>query len=249
VVDPALSRRQLALRLLPLLDLTSLGEDDTPGRIEALCASARTPHGFPAALCVYPEHVTTVRRAMHGTPVKVATVVNFPDGGSDRERVVRETKRALGAGADEIDMVLPYRALLRGETSEADAAVRACREACGDGVALKLIIEAGELAAPEVIRQACAIGLSAGVDFLKTSTGKVPINATPEAAALMLDAIADAGGRCGFKAAGGIRTLDDAQAYLQIAASRLGDDWIDPAHFRIGASALFAEITAALAAP
>ena len=247
MVDPALSRRQLALRLLPLLDLTSLGEDDTPGRIESLCASARTPHGFPAALCVYPEHVTTVRRAMHGTPVKVASVVNFPDGGSDRERVVRETKRALGAGADEIDMVLPYHALLRGETSVADAAVRACRDACGDGVALKLIIEAGELAAPELIRQACAIGLAAGVDFLKTSTGKVPINATPETAALMLDAIADAGGRCGFKAAGGIRTLDDAQAYLQIAASRLGEDWIDPAHLRIGASALFADITAALA--
>jgi deoxyribose-phosphate aldolase len=247
VVDPALSRRQLALRLLPLLDLTSLGEDDTPGRIEALCASARTPHGFPAALCVYPEHVTTVRRAMHGSAVKVATVVNFPDGGSDRGRVVRETRRALAAGADEIDMVLPYRALLRGETSVADAAVRACREACGEGVALKLILETGELATPDLIRQACGIGLAAGVDFLKTSTGKVPVNATPDAATLMLDAIAEAGGRCGFKAAGGIRTLDDAQVYLQIAASRLGEDWIDPAHFRIGASALFAEITAALA--
>jgi deoxyribose-phosphate aldolase len=241
------SRRELALRLLPLLDLTSLGEDDTPERIEALCASARSPYGFPAALCVYPEHVTTVRRAMHGTPVKVATVVNFPDGGSDSERVMRETWRAIAAGADEIDMVLPYDALLRGEPLLAEAAVKACRDACGDGIALKLIIESGKLSEASFIRQACVIGLSAGVDFLKTSTGKVPVNATPEAAALMLDAIAEAGGRCGFKAAGGIRTLSDAQSYLQLAEQRLGADWITPAHFRFGASALYAEITAALA--
>jgi deoxyribose-phosphate aldolase len=220
------SRRELALRLLPLLDLTSLGEDDTPAHIESLCASARSPHGFPAALCVYPEHVTTVRRAMQGTPVKVATVVNFPDGHSDSERVARETRRAIAAGADEIDMVLPYSALLRGEPLLAEAAVKACRDACGEGIALKLIIESGKLGEASFIRQACAIGLSAGVDFLKTSTGKVPVNATPDAAALMLDAIAEAGGRCGFKAAGGIRSLDAAIEYLDLARARLGDEWI-----------------------
>jgi deoxyribose-phosphate aldolase len=247
VADSDPSRRALALRLLPLLDLTSLGEDDTPERIEALCASARTAHGMPAALCVYPEHVTTVRRAMRGTPVKVATVVNFPDGHSDGERVARETRRAIAAGADEIDMVLPYNALLRGEAVLAEAAVKACREACGAGIALTLIIDSGKLGEAHFIRQACTIGLSAGVDFLKTSTGKVPVNATPEAAALMLDAIAEAGGGCGFKAAGGIRTLDDAQTYLALAEARLGADWITPAHFRFGASALFADISAALA--
>ena len=241
-------RSELAARLLPLLDLTSLGEDDTPARIEALCASARTRHGLPAALCVYPEHVSTVRRAMHGTPAKVATVVNFPDGGSDAARAARETRRALAAGADEIDLVLPYDALRRGERARAEAVVRACREACGSA-SLKLILETGELQSPELIEQACAIGLSAGVDFLKTSTGKVPVNATAAASALMLDAIAEDGGRCGFKAAGGIRTLADATIYLDLAEARLGADWIDPAHFRIGASALFAEITAALAGP
>ena len=244
----ACPRRALALRLLPLLDLTSLGEDDTPALIQALCASARTPHGSPAALCVYPEHVTTVRRALQGTAAKVATVVNFPDGGSDRVRAVRETRRALAAGADEIDLVLPYRALRRGEPALAEAVVRACREVCG-GATLKLILETGELGTPELVRQACAIGLAARVDFLKTSTGKVPVNATAAAAALMLDAIAEDGGRCGFKAAGGIRTLADATIYLDLAELRLGAGWIDPAHFRIGASALFAEITAALAGP
>lgn len=243
------SRRAIAARLLPLLDLTSLGEDDTPSRIEALCAAARTPQGLPSALCVYPEHVTTARRALRGTSAKVATVVNFPDGGSDRDRAVRETRRALAAGADEIDLVLPYDALRRGEAALAEAVVVACREVCGAGTTLKLILETGELGTPELVRQACAMGLAAGVDFLKTSTGKVPVNAIPEAAALMLDAIARDGGRCGFKAAGGIRTLTDAAVYLELAESRLGAGWIDPAHFRIGASALFTVLTAALGEP
>lgn len=240
--------RALALRLLPLLDLTSLGEDDTPERIEALCVSANTPSGLPAAICVYPEHVTTARRALQGA-TRVATVVNFPDGGDDADRGARETRRALAAGADEVDLVLPWRSLRRGDPAPAEAVVRACREACGPGATLKLILETGGLGTARLVREACAIGLACGVDFLKTSTGKVAVNATPMAAALMLDAIAADGGRCGFKAAGGIRTLADAAVYLDLAESRLGAGWIDPAHFRIGASALFAELTATLADP
>jgi deoxyribose-phosphate aldolase len=239
------ARRALAARVLPLLDVTSLGERDTPEKIEALCASVRTPHGFPAAVCVYPEHVSTARRGLAGTPVKVATVVNFPDGGDDPRRVERETQRALCAGADEIDLVLPYRALLRGDAPAAAAGVAACRDACGGGVILKLIIESGELHDAEPIRAACAIGIDAGVDFLKTSTGKVPVNATTAAAALMLDAVA-AAGRCGVKVAGGVRALADAAAYLQLAEARLGGGWIEPAHFRIGASGLLAEVIVVL---
>lgn len=242
-----LSLSTLAALLLPLLDLTSLGEDDTPEAIRALCARARLPSGLPAALCVYPEHVTTVRGALGDTSAKVATVVNFPDGGSDAARITRETRRAIAAGADEIDMVLPYRALLAGDAALARVCVDACRAACGDGVLLKLIIESGELATPERIREACRIGLDAGVDFLKTSTGKVSVNATPEAAAIMLDEIAAAGGRCGFKAAGGIRTLAAAADYLELADAQMGADWISPQRFRIGASALFDELAAVLA--
>jgi deoxyribose-phosphate aldolase len=233
-----------AARLLGLLDLTSLGEDDTPDRIRALCAAARTPHGLPAAVCVYPEHVTAAREALAGTAVKVATVVNFPDGGDDPQRIARETRRAIAAGADEIDMVLPWRALRAGDAARARAGVDACRAACGPDIALKLILETGELAEPALIRQASELGLDAGVDFLKTSTGKVPVNATPDAAAVMLDAIAERGGRCGFKAAGGIRTPADAQVYLDLARARLGDGWVNPARFRIGASALFDAILA-----
>ncbi len=233
----------MATRLLSLLDLTSLDENDTPAKIEALCQSAIAAPRLPAAVCVYPEHITTARRCLGSAAVKVAAVVNFPDGGSDPVRVERETQRALGAGADEIDLVLPYRALLDGDAACARTVVRACRAVCSNGVVLKLILETGVLGTPELIRAACVIGLDEGVDFLKTSTGKVPVNATPKAAALILDAIAAAGGRCGFKAAGGIRTLDDAAIYLQLAEARLGAAWCDATHFRIGASALFGALS------
>lgn len=235
-----------AARVLGLLDLTSLGEDDTPARIRRLCAAARSPHGLPAAVCIYPEHITTAREALAGTAVRVATVVNFPEGADDPQWIARETRRAIAAGADEIDMVLPWRALRAGDAARARAGVEACRSACGPGVALKLILETGELGTPALIRQACELGLDAGVDFLKTSTGKVQVNATPAAAAVMLDAIAARGGRCGFKAAGGIRTLADSRVYLALAQERLGADWIRPARFRIGASALFDALLAEL---
>lgn len=240
-VEPR-SPQVLAIRLLSLLDLTSLGEDDTPARIEALCDAALAAPCLPAAICVYPEHITTARRCLQGAEVKVATVVNFPDGSSDGARVERETRRALAAGADEIDLVLPYRALLASDAASARAVVRTCRALCADGVRLKLILETGVLETPEWIRVACAIGLEEGVDFLKTSTGKVSVNATTQAAQIILDAIAAAGGRCGFKAAGGIRTLADAMTYLDLAEARLGADWLDASHFRIGASALFDEL-------
>lgn len=245
----AYDRRALALRLLPLLDLTSLGEDDTPGHIEALCACARSEHGRPAAVCVYPEHVSTARRSLAGSDIRIATVVNFPDGAGDPARVSRETRRAIAAGADEIDMVLPYRALLAGDADTARVAVDACRAACGPGIALKLILETGELRSADLIGQASRIGLEAGVDFLKTSTGKVPVNATPEAAQIMLLAIAAAGGQCGLKVAGGIRSLDEGKRYLDLVQAQMGSDWIAPAHLRIGASALYTELLAALSEP
>lgn len=247
--EAAVAQRELALRVLGLLDLTSLDERDTPDRIERLCAAARSPWGFAAAVCVYPEHVTTACRSLRGTPVRIATVINFPDGGCDPARVERETQRALSAGAGEIDLVLPYRALLQGDAAMACAVVEACRSVCGAGVTLKLIIESGELGDVERIREACAIGLECGVDFLKTSTGKAAVNATPQAAEVMLDAIGASGGRCGFKAAGGIRTLADAKVYIDLADARLGAAWVAPAHLRIGASSLFAEIESVLAFP
>lgn len=236
----------LALRLMPLLDLTSLGEDDTPERIVELCEAAAAARPAPAAVCVYPEHVTTARQALGAGTIKVATVVNFPDGEGRPERIHRETRRALAGGAEEIDMVFDYRAFLRGDIALAREGVMACREACGRHVPLKLILETGVLGEARLVHHASRIGIDAGADFLKTSTGKVAVNATLPAAAAMLDAIQAAGGRCGLKVSGGIRTLDDAAPYLALVDARMGPDWATPCHFRIGASALFSALLAAI---
>lgn len=242
---PAL-HRDLALRLLPMLDLTRLGEDDAPPQIVALCDAALAAHPGPAAVCVYPEHVSTARRALGEATIKVATVVNFPEGDGTPARIHRETRRALAAGADEIDLVFNHRAFLRGDIALAREGVVACRDAGGQGVPLKLILETGVLGDTQQIREASWIGIDAGADFLKTSTGKVAVSATLPAAAAMLDVISATGGQCGLKVSGGIRALDDAAVYLALAEARMGPEWVTPGHFRIGASALFSVLLAAL---
>lgn len=235
----------LARRALACLDLTRLGEDDDRARIEALCDAARLAPGAPAALCVYPEWVATVRRRIDRdgpVGVAVATVVNFPDGGADAARVARETRRALAAGADEIEVVLPWRAFVAGDLRAARAVLAACREACGARAVMKVILETAELGDPRRIREASLLALDEGADFLKTSTGKAGGGATPDAATRMLGVIAARGGGCGFKAAGGIRTLDDAARYFALADDALGAAWATPRRFRIGASDLLAEL-------
>lgn len=240
------SARDLALRLLPLLDLTRLGDDDTPQQVQALCAAALAVNPPPAAVCLYPEHVTTARRALGEAPIRVATVVNFPEAEGSPARIQHETRRAIAAGAHEIDMVLDYNAFLRGDVARAREGVTTCRDACGSGITMKLILETGELADTALIRQASHIGIEAGVDFLKTSTGKLAANATLTAASAMLDAIEASGGRCGLKISGGLRTLDDAAPYLALVEARMGPGWTTPDHFRIGASALFTALLDAL---
>jgi len=238
----------IARRALAALDLTSLGEDDTPAAIEALCASALGAGGPPAAVCVYPEHVQTARRALEAlgaTGVRVATVVNFPDGSADAGRIERETRRAVAAGADEVDMVLPWRALVAGNEPAVVQCLAVAREACR-GRPLKVILESGVLAEPDRVRRAAELALDAGADFIKTSTGKVATGATAEAATVMLEAIRDRGGQAGFKASGGVRTLADAALYLGLADRLLGPGWATPEHFRIGASGLLGEIRQAL---
>jgi len=238
----------VARRALAALDLTSLGEDDTPAKVEALCASAAGAGGLPAAVCVYPEYVGTARRALDAQgagSVRVATVVNFPDGSADADRIERETRRAVAAGADEVDMVLPWRALAAGNEEAVRRCLAAAREAAR-GRLLKVILESGALGESSLVRRASELALDAGADFIKTSTGKTDTGATPAAATVMLEAIRDRGGRAGFKASGGVRALADAATYLGLADRLLGPDWATPAHFRIGASGLLGEIRKAL---
>lgn len=223
------------------MDLTSLTESDCVEDIRRLCASAHTPAGSVAAVCVYPEMVAVARAALAESPVRVATVVNFPDGGCDPARVARECRRALAAGAHEIDVVMPYAAWLAGDEAAARAVLTAAREACA-AQRLKVILETGVLQREPVIRAAARLAIDCGADFIKTSTGKVPINATLDAARWMLDEIADSGRACGFKAAGGIRSVADAAGYFALADARFGADWASPARFRLGASSLLADV-------
>jgi deoxyribose-phosphate aldolase len=238
--DPALARQ-----LLPLLDLTCLNEDATPAQIQTLCARADGPHGRVAAVCVYPEHVQHAR-ALLPESIAVATVVNFPEGGDDPQRVAREIRRARAVGAQEIDAVLPWRALLAGDIDRVRAVLGAAREASG-GALLKIILESGELTGAEPIALASELALDAGADFLKTSTGKIGVGATLSAAHAMLDVIRRRRAPAGFKAAGGIRSLAQAEPYLQLLALELGEEACTPARLRFGASALLDQIEAALA--
>ena len=227
-------------RLLAALDLTSLGEDDTPAAIQALCARAAASAVRPAAVCVFPEHIGTVRAALAETgasEVTVATVVNFPDGANNPGRALSETRRALAAGADEIDLVFCWRAYVAGDRESGPIIVQRCKEACGSRL-LKAIIETGELGDPLLIREISFAAIDAGADFVKTSTGRSRVGATPEAAQAILECLRERG-RGGFKASGGIRTLAQARVYFELAERICGAGWATPARFRIGSRVIF----------
>ena len=237
----------IARRALPLLDLTDLSDTCTGASVEALCDKARA--GAVAAICVWPRFVSASARRLAGSGVRVATVINFPEGGEDGERAVDDTRAALADGAEEIDLVMPYRALMRGEADIARDLVAAVRLACGRQL-LKVILETGELERSDLIAQASRLAFEAGADILKTSTGKTPVSATLSAAETMLQVIrADGGGRSvGLKVSGGLRRVEDAAAYLALTDRIMGADWANPNTFRIGASALYTALVRALAA-
>jgi deoxyribose-phosphate aldolase len=243
------ARAALARRLLGLLDLTLLDEAAGSAEIDALCRLAANRFHAPAALCVAVQHVAQARGLLDRLRlprVAVATVVNFPDGSTDLVRIEHEARQALAAGADELDAVLPWAALRAGDVDSCRSMLAICRDACGGQALLKVIIESGQLGSAELIEQASLLAIDGGADFIKTSTGLAAVNATLPAAETMLRTIAARGGRCGFKAAGDITTLDQALPYLQLAEALLGRDWIGPGRFRIGASTLLHDLLAVL---
>ena len=232
---------------LACLDLTSLNDADSETDVATLCERAVSRHGAVAALCVWARFARFARA--HVAPaVKVAAVANCPDGSTDVERTRRDVATIVQAGAQEVDVVLPYRALLAGDEGACVAVLQAARRA-SDGLTLKVILETGELRDDVAIQRASRLALAEGADFLKTSSGKTPVSATPHAARLMLRAIADdasARSRVGFKAAGGIRQVADAAIYIAAVREVLGDRALTPARFRIGASGLLSDIVAVL---
>jgi len=234
---------------ISLIDLTSLTDSESIDDIISLCRQAQSPAGNTAAICIYPRFIPYAKKQLktQGTPeVKIATVTNFPHGNDDIDIAVAETKAAVAYGADEVDVVFPYRALMEGDETTGFELVKACKAACGGEAILKVIIESGELKTPELIKRASELSIDAGADFIKTSTGKVPVNATLEAAKIMLTVIAEKNTNVGFKPAGGVKNDQDAAEYLSLAASILGNDWVSSQSFRFGASSLLPNLLTAL---
>ena len=238
-----------ARQVLAALDFTSLNADDTEDSISGLCNRAVTPAGPVAGVCIYAPFVPLARRLLTPTPVRVVTVVNFPAGGADAARAADEARTAVTDGAQEIDVVFPYTAFLRGNEIAGRDVVAACREVCGDSITLKVILESGQVPSVDALAEISRLAIAEGADFLKTSTGKRGAGASLEAAAVMLDAIREADRTIGFKPSGGVRTLGQSAQYLKLVQLMLGDDAIIPSRLRFGASSLMRELLDSLGHP
>jgi deoxyribose-phosphate aldolase len=247
--DAKRSALELAIRCT---DLTTLEGSDTVGKIVAMCAKAVHPDpsdiSIPsvAAVCIYPQLVPVALERLRGSGVAVASVAGgFPAGLGPLDARLQEIGHVAEAGADEIDIVLNRSLFLGGRYAETfDELVRA-REAAG-GAHLKVILETGELGSYDRIRQASVIAMAAGADFIKTSTGKIGVSATLPAALCMMEATRDfhrqTGRRVGVKVAGGVRKAKQAIQYLVVLHETLGDAWLTPELFRIGASSLLNDV-------
>ncbi|WAP60841.1 deoxyribose-phosphate aldolase [Streptomyces sp. S465] len=242
---------------ISMIDLTTLEGADTPGKVRALCAKGLNPDPTDrtvprvAAICVYGDMVATAKEALGGSDIQVAAVATaFPSGRAALPVKLADTREAVAAGADEIDMVIDRGAFLSGRYLEVFEEIRQVKDACAreDGTAahLKVIFETGELQTYDNVRRASWLAMLAGADFIKTSTGKVAVNATPPVTLVLLEAVRDfraaIGVQVGVKPAGGIRTSKDAIKYLVMVNETLGEEWLSPQWFRFGASSLLNDL-------
>lgn len=248
------------LRAIATTDLTTLAGDDTPGRVRRLCGKARRPvrgdllaalgiepdELRAAAVCVYHRLVPAALGALEGSGVPVAAVsTGFPAGLSPLATRIAEIRESVEAGASEVDVVVTRGLALRGDWRRLHDEVAAFREACGDAH-VKVILGTGELGTLANVGRAAIVAMMAGADFVKTSTGKEKVNATLPVGLVLARAVRAyhraTGFRVGLKAAGGIGTAKEALSWLVLMKEELGDEWLDPALFRIGASSLLADI-------
>jgi deoxyribose-phosphate aldolase len=241
---------------ISMVDLTTLEGADTPGKVRALCAKAVRPDATDSsvpsvgAVCVYNDMVKIARNhldSIGGKHVPVAAVSTaFPSGRASFAVKKQDTLDALENGAAEIDMVIDRGAFLSGRIGEVFDEIRAIKELCGNKAHLKVILETGELVTLDNVRKASYLGMLAGGDFIKTSTGKVTPAATAPVVLVMLEAVRDfhaaTGKRIGVKPAGGIRTTKDAIKQLVLVNETAGPEWLNPQMFRIGASALLNDL-------
>ena len=249
------------LRAITCIDLTTLAGDDTPGRVRRLCAKARQPVrpdmlqalGFAersvtvGAVCVYPNRVRDAVEALRGTGIPVASVATgFPDGQTPLAQRLGEIEQAIEFGANEIDIVINRTHVLTGDWQTLYDEIKQCRQTCGDSIHMKTILATGNLGTLKQVYQASLVAMMAGSDFIKTSTGKEPVNATLEFGLVMLRAIREylgnTGYKVGFKPAGGINSAKQAMAWQALMKEELGDEWLKPDLFRIGASSLLTDL-------
>ncbi len=242
------------------IDLTTLAGDDTPGRVRRLCAKAKNPikpaileqlglgdHTITTgAVCVYHEMIGAAVKALEGTGIPVAAVsTGFPAGQSPYNLKIREIKASVKAGAEEIDIVISRQHALTGNWQALYQEVCGFREACGPAH-MKTILATGDLKTLRMVAKASAVCMMAGADFIKTSTGKEPVNATLPVSLVMTRLIRDyrerTGHKVGFKPAGGVSTAKDALSYQFLMKEELGRDWLNPDMFRFGASSLLGDI-------
>ena len=230
------------------IDFTTLEAFDNEAKINDFCAKAlsfpkQAPHLSVPAICIYSPFIRQAKQLLAGSNIRVATVAcAFPSGMMPFDLKVKEVEYCVNEGADEVDMVISRGTFLAGRYDEVFDEIKTIKATCGDKARLKVILETGELKTVENIRKASELAILAGADFIKTSTGKVPVAATPLAAIVMIDTIKEyyeaTGKRVGFKPAGGMKTPDDALTYYYLVRNILGNDWLNPSLFRVGTSRL-----------
>jgi deoxyribose-phosphate aldolase len=249
------------LRAVTCIDLTTLSGDDTPGRVRRLCAKARQPIRADmlerlgaqdekitvGAVCVYPSRVKDAVEALKGTGIPVASVATgFPAGQTPLPQRIAEIEQAIEFGAREIDVVISRYHVLTGDWKSLYSELKQFRATCGESAHMKTILATGDLATLKQVYQASLVAMMAGSDFIKTSTGKESTNATLEVSLVMVRAIRDyyerTGIRIGFKPAGGINTAKQTMAWQALMKEELGDEWLMPDLFRIGASSLLTDL-------
>ena len=249
------------LRAVTCIDLTTLAGDDTPGRVRRLCAKARQPirpdmleslgvvgqRITVGAVCVYPNRVKDCVEALRGTNIPVASVATgFPAGQTPLPQRIGEIEQAIEAGAREVDVVIARNLVLTGDWKTLYDEISQFRRTCGESAHMKTILATGDLGTLKQVYQASLVAMMAGSDFIKTSTGKESVNATLEVSLVMTRAIREylerTGFRVGFKPAGGISTAKKALAWQALMKEELGDDWLRPDLFRIGASSLLTDL-------
>ncbi len=230
----------VARRIVPLVDLTLLNDDDDEARVTALCNRVTSPLGTVAAVCLWPRFIEHAHGKLAGR-APIATVVNFPAGDDAPGQVIEDMVAAMNAGATEIDVVFPYNRFRDGQEAACEQILTAYRQIT-IGRKLKVILETGLVANPQRLRAMCDAAIRAGADFLKTSTGKTQVGATVSAAEVMLRAIIASKRPVGLKISGGLRTTEQVAPYLALADRLMGVGWVAPATFRVGASSLIDDL-------